>query len=342
MSKILKRADRRLQKAITDSTTGKRVYFYGATEREIDQKIFAYSAAAEKGALFSDVADEWWGSACENLAYQSVKVYRPALRRAVEFFGNTPIKNIAPRDVIRFLQKMSAQNFAQKTINNQRIVVNHIFNYAVAEGHIMYNPCTSVGLPKGLAKTSRSSASLEDEEKVRNSSDPWLFPLIALYSGLRKGEILALQWKDIDLENDLIYVSKSVYHVGDKPYVKEPKTSAGIRVVPLLKPLKEKLLQHAGEPNEYVISDTGEDPLTNRRYLTLYRDYCRNAGVTCTAHQLRHSFATIAIESGVDIKSVSEILGHKQISTTLDIYTDFRKAALERSRNALNDAFATK
>jgi integrase len=338
--KLKPRADGRYQKAITDSRTGKRIFFYGFSEREINQKILEYTKKAEKGRTFGEIADEWWEEAEPRLSTQSIRTYKPALRRAIEAFGPDNIKEITPRDVARYFRLLAAQNYANKTLSNQRIVINRIFDYAITEGDIMYNPCASLKMPDGADAERRSAASASDEEKIKTTDNPWLFPRIAIYSGLRKGEILALQWRDIDFDADLINVTKSVAHDGDKPYIKKPKTKAGTRLVPLLAPLKEKLLPLKGSPTDYIISDSGKTPLTKRRFETLYTHYKNDTGITATAHQLRHSFATVAIENGVDIKSVSEILGHKQISTTLDIYTDFRKAALDRSRAALNTAFS--
>ena len=338
MAKLQKRADGRYQRSITDKN-GKRVYFYGTSERELNRKILEYQEEQERGRTFKDVAEEWWEEAEPLLAVQSLKSYKPALARSIKFFENTPIVDISPKDIAKFLRSLALQGYAQKTLSNQRIVINRIFDYAVVEDDIKFNPCMSVQVPKGLPKTTRSAASMTDEEKIKTSNHEWLFPFIAIYTGLRKGEILALQWKDIDFEKDIISVSKSVYHKFDRPYIKEPKTEAGKRYVPLLAPLKARLIEKRGNPNHYIISDTGETPLTVSRYDTLFAHYKKEVGIECTAHQLRHSFATIAIENGVDIKSVSELLGHKQISTTLDIYTDFRKVAMEKSRGILNKAF---
>ena len=334
-----KRADGRYRKAITDPRTGKRVYFYGTTEREINKKILEYQLKSEKGRLFSEVADEWWSTVYDSLASQTIKAYKPQLARAMAEFANTPINDISPAVIQRFFVKLVRQQFKRKTLGNQRTVLNQIFTFAVLSGDIVHNPCASVSIPSCDKGERRTAATHTDEQIVAQSADIWLFPTLALYTGLRKGEILALQWKDIDFQKELIYVKKSVYHEGDRAYIKEPKTKNSTRVVPIIAPLKKVLLDRVGNKEHYIISDTGEKPLTNRRYLTLYRKYTEQTGVSCTAHQLRHSFATIAIEHGADAKTVQELLGHKQISTTLDIYTDFRDSFAQRAKDTLNGAF---
>lgn len=322
-------------KTLTDPRTGKRVFFYGNSEREINKKIMEYSAKIELGRTFSEVASDWWEEAEPELAYQSIKTYKPAMRRALNEFGSDMIKEIRAQDINLYLKRLAREGLATKTIANQRLVCNLIFSYGVLHGDLEVNPCASVSTPS-TKKATRTAASASDEEIIKRSADIWLFPTFALYTGMRKGEILALQWKDIDFKNNIIRVTKSVYHEGDHPRIKSPKTEAGNRIVPLLKPLRAILDNMEKKPDNYIISDTGKTPLTNRRFITLSKHYMAETGVTCTAHQLRHSFATIAFEADVPIKSVQEILGHKQLSTTMDIYTDFRKKSVDAAAEILN------
>ncbi len=336
--KLKKRADGRYVQTVTDPRTGKRVFIYGSSEREIRQKMLEYTAKSERGRLFGEVSELWWNEAEPKLSAQSVRTYMQAKRRADAEFADTPLKNIQPRHIQNFLQKVAKQGYAQKTLANQRMVMSLIFQYAVLDNDILVNPCTAVSIPKNLPKSERTAASPTDEATIRRSADVWLFPYIAIMTGMRKGEILALQWNDIDFDRNLIHITKSVYHEGDRPYIKSPKTEAGNRYVPLLQPLKEKLLSiEDREPDHYIISDDGTKPLTNRRFITLSNHFKKETGVTCTAHQLRHSFATIAFECGLPPKTVQEILGHKQLSTTMDIYTDFRKRAVADAAAKLND-----
>ena len=322
-------------KTLTDPRTGKRVFFYGSSEREINKKIMEYSAKIEHGRTFSEVASDWWEEAEPELDYQSIKTYKPAMRRALNEFGSDMIKEIRAQDINLYLKRLAREGLATKTIANQRLVCNLIFSYGVLHGDLEVNPCASVSTPS-TKKATRTAASASDEEIIKRSADIWLFPTFALYTGMRKGEILALQWKDIDFKNNIIRVTKSVYHEGDHPRIKSPKTEAGNRIVPLLKPLRAILNNMEKKPDNYIISDTGKTPLTNRRFITLSKHYMAETGVTCTAHQLRHSFATIAFEADVPIKSVQEILGHKQLSTTMDIYTDFRKKSVDAAAEILN------
>ena len=335
-SKLTARADGRLCKAIVDPRTHKRVYFYGKTEREINKKIMLYTQKAQIGRSFSEIADEWWEEAEPKLALQSIRSYKLAMSRAVTFFNDMPAKNITAKDIQKYLNTLASQGYSQKVVSNHRMVVNRILTHAVMEGDTDLNPCASVKTPTDLPKSTREAANRSDEQIIKDNVEQWLFPFFALMTGMRKGEILALKWKDIDFNKNYIYVTKSVAHNGNKPVIKTPKTEAGNRIVPLLTPLRNELLKRNGKPDEYIISDDGKSPLTNRRFITLYDNYRKATGITATAHQLRHSFATIAFEADLDPKSVQEILGHKQLSTTMDIYTQFREKKLSAAADLLN------
>ena len=340
MPKLKKRPDGRYVKTMTDPRTGKRVFFYGQSEREINKQIMEYQSEAERGRSYKKVSEEWWDQAEPTLAMQSVRTYNAARKRAEEAFGDTPIKDLLPKDIVAFLKKLANQGYSQKTVSNQRMVINLVFKHAVISNDTSFNHCASVETPRGLPKEKRGAASKEDEETILNLDNIWLFPFIAIMTGMRKGEILALQWKDIDFDNNVIYVTKSVAHNGDKPVIKPPKTEAGNRIVPMLQKLRERLLAcESRVPDHYIISDDGKSPLTNRRYITLYDKFRAETGVKCAVHRLRHSFATKAYEGDVPAKSLQHIIGHKQISTTLDTYTDFRKKSLDDATAQLEKSF---
>lgn len=338
-----KRSDGRYVKVITDPKTKKRISFYGTSVREVNQKLLAYEQKQEIGKTFAEIADEWWEGAEKQLANQTVGNYRTALRRATEYFGEDYIKDIASKDVQKFLNHLSKQGLAQKTIKNHLIVLNQIFIYAgIEESDIVYNS-KYVKVPKGSGKTTRPPATPDEERVILDSDHPWLFPVIALLTGLRKGEILALQWKDIDFEQNIISITKEVEHINNRPHIKEPKTENGIRIVPLLNNLKKRLEPHIGDPDHYLFSDDGGiSPLRKQRYNVLYAKYQRDVGIDCTAHQLRHSYATIAVEENAGVKELQNALGHADITTTMNIYTAVRKRNVENLANTLNAKYDQK
>lgn len=339
--KAKERSDGRLCKTITDPRTGKRKYFYGKTQRELNKKILEYENKLESGRTFGELSELWWNEAEQDLASQTVGGYRACLKRANENYGDIPIKDIQPKDIQALFKKMALESFAQKTIANQRIVLNQVFNYAIIEGDIQFNPCASVRIPKGTKKTVRKPASHEDEARILSSDHPWLFPLVSLLTGLRKGEILALKWSDIDFEENTIEVTKSVEHINNRPRIKSTKTEAGNRFVPLLKILRSKLLPQKGKPDHYIFSDDGgKTPLYKQRYNRLWELYAKEVGITCTSHRLRHSYATIAVEEDVKPKDLQNALGHADISTTMNIYAAARKRSVEKVAQKLDAKYS--
>lgn len=331
-----KRKDGRLVKAIT--VDGKRVYFYGSTEREINKKIIEFSEKKEKREYFKNVAEEWWDEHEPSLSYQTKRGYVTAMKRAISEFDNTQISEIETKDINLFLHRLGNMGYSQKTVINHRLVTNLIFKYAILKGYIKYNPCENVKVKKGLPKTKRTSASLDDEEIIKNNKDLWIVPFIALYTGLRKGEVLGLKWKDIDFEQNVINVVRSTYFRGNQTVEKSTKTEAGERTVPLLKPLKDELLKAPGKnPNHYVCTNAVKT-LNLYHYERRMNEYKEKTGLRCTLHQLRHSFTTMCVEAGLPVKTIQEILGHSNISTTMDVYADFRKKSMDLAIDTLNKA----
>lgn len=341
MAKMKKRADGRYQKVVENPKTKQKKTLYGKTLKEINQKISAFYEECDRVKPFNEIAIDWWWNTENQFASQTLKSYKAALNRSLKYFDQVPIDQITTKDINGFLLKMAKDGLAHKTVMNQKTVLNQIFDYAVIMDEISNNPCNHVTIPKNLKKGRRSAASEREEQIVKNSPDICLIPFIAIYTGMRKGEILALQWKDIDFERDRINVTKSVYHEGNTPHIKSPKTEAGTRLVPLLKPLKDVLFAiEERPPNDFIISDDGKKPLTKKRYDLIYNSFRKKTGVKSGVHQLRHSFATIAFECDVPAKTVQEILGHKDVSTTINIYTDFREKSFNKAAEILNEKFA--
>ena len=330
---LKRRADGRYVRAITDYKTGKRVYFYGTSEREINKKIFEYTVRAEKGRPFSEVANEWWSVEVEKLSPSTIRGYRAATNRIIECFGDYYISEIETSDINKVLNKLARQGLAKKTVKNHKIIINRIFHYAVIEGDIKYNPSSEAELPRNLPETKRHPATPGEEAIIRKNSEIWLFPYMALTTGMRKGELLGLKWEDIDLENNFIYVRRSVWY-GSGIHIKEPKTEAGKRKIPIIKPLREELVKHKGNPNHFVFGE--ENPISEKKFRCLYAKFQKETGVTATAQQLRKSFATIAVGANIPPDVLKSIFGHKNISTTLNIYAEVRDSRIAEAGDVLS------
>ena len=337
-----KRKDGRYVKTVVDERTGKRVYFYGFSEREVLKKIMEYETQAERGRTFAEVADEWWEEKLEVITAGTKRGYSAAYQRSVDRFGEMPIKDIRPKDIERYLRTLVKEQYTTKSIKNDKLVISLIFDKAVVECDIQYNPCASVPIPRGLPSKPRHAASKTDEERIKDSADLWLFPFIALYTGMRKGEIIGLQWGDIDFDRNVITVSRAAEHLGSRAHIKQTKTEAGVRTIVLLAPLREELLKHPRmRSTDYVLSeDGGVTPLTAKQYNRALRIFKEKTGIECTAHQLRHSFATLCFEAGLPDKVIQHMIGHAHISTTKDIYTDLRAEMIDAAGEILNAKIA--
>jgi len=157
-----------------------------------------------------------------------------------------------------------------------------------------------------------------------------------MYTGLRKGEALALQWEDIDFTNRQISVTKSVCHHNNQPHIKATKTKSGMRTVVLLDRVAEALQKiQTSDKSIYIFSGT-HTPLTNSQFQCRWEKYNQETGLSITAHQLRHTFATILFEAEINVKDAQNMMGHSDISVTQNIYTHIRKERTATSFTKLN------
>ena len=333
---MVKRKDGRWQEQMTITEGGRtrQKYFYGRSKKEVLQKIRAYQEDQERGPLFETVADEWWEMHEPTLAYTTTKPYRPAIRRAKEHFGKTYIRQIKPTDINRFLMDfIREQHAAQKTAKTQLMVINLICKYATANGYIPFNPARDISVPRGLAHEPRDMASDLDLARIKDSTDCTfgMFAYWILYTGLRRGELLALTWKDVDIKTRTITVNKSVYHISNMPQVKEPKSAAGIRTVPLMDKLLEKIKPGKG----LVFPGPSGGHIKEMEFKRLWYAYAKESGVSCSPHQIRHAYATMLFENDIEVKDAQQLLGHAYATTTQDIYTHIRQTRKEKLNQKL-------
>ena len=353
---MLKRSDGRWQDQITLPGMSKPKYFYGKTQKEVKQKMAAWKQEQTRGKSFEAAADAWDVWHADQVSYNGAEAYRAALKRTKEHFSGRMVQDIGPDEIDAYIRYLAGRGYARRTVQLYLDMLNMIYDYAIVNRWTESNPCNAVKLPSGLPKGRRDIPTDEELEKVRAGLeyDFGLFPFMLLYTGLRRGELLALRWEDIDREKKLIRVERAVYFAGNTPQIKEPKTEAGKRSVVLLDALRDVL----PEPGTGYIFG-GEKPLTKIQVRKRWLNWCRAAGLATgtttqkdgkngrtyesttweadiTPHQLRHAFATILFDAGIDVKDAQEILGHSSIQVTRDIYTHIRQQRRENTAERLN------
>lgn len=173
------------------------------------------------------------------------------------------------------------------------------------------------------------------EQAILNGKKDKLYGIIlCLYSGLRIGELIALQWNDIDLTKGILTISKSCHDGKDGLIIDEPKTVASRRVIPLPKqllPFLKSIKKKSDSP--FVVSANGK-PVSVRSYQRSFELLLKKLKIPHKGfHSLRHTFATRAIEYGMDVKTLSEILGHKNPTVTLNRYAH---SLMEHKANMMN------
>ena len=162
-----------------------------------------------------------------------------------------------------------------------------------------------------------------------------------MLTGIRIGELCALKWEDIDLENGILHINKTMQRIKTmdskakrktKIIIDTPKSIASIRAIPLPLILLDKLKKHKGKPNTYILTGTTKyiEPRIYQRHFKAHLSDCNIKDNNF--HTLRHTFATMAITKGVDIKTVSVLLGHSDVSFTMKKYVH---PNLEHKRNQI-------
>ncbi|WP_422487329.1 site-specific integrase [Gudongella sp. DL1XJH-153] len=251
------------------------------------------------------------------------------------------------------------------TIKHLHETIRMSLNEAVIDGYIMKNPSLNCNINFKKIKDKKKFYTAEEQLKIigaiNTESTTELLILTDMLTGLRKGEITALTWDDIDFENLSIHVNKAITQFKNRDdegnnyvrEIKEPKTKSSNRYVPiteelavLLKKHKQRMLQQnlkAGKSSkEYniVFQSTNGTHLMQANVSRSWRNVLKRAEVDpISFHGIRHSYATRLAENNVHPKVTQSIMGHSTISTTLDIYSHVSNTMVDSSREILTKLF---
>lgn len=263
------------------------------------------------------------------------------MNEAINYFGDIPIAEISVNMVKLYLDMLAKKSYSKKTIKERYAVLKQIFNFAFEREYIEKNPCALVKLkfPKTAITPKREAATFEDEAIIKNLSNDITFGFFAkflLFTGCRRGEALALTPKDIDFENKTVSINKTVEWIGNNPKIKPtPKTEAGIRKIPLPDILISELNNR--KKQTYIFENSDHGLMHHSQVARHWNTLRETTGISCTPHQLRHSYATMLFDAGIDVKTAQSWLGHTDVKTTLDIYTHLSNMRQEQSVSKWNE-----
>ena len=385
--KNTKRSDGRyaVQVYMGKGEDGKRKYktVYGKTQKEADEKSTELRLKLGKGLnidLENDSFKKWrerWLKFKKSEVSASHYTGLLSTSKHTEPLDFKKLVDITPWDIKALLADLAKENpntgkpASKKLLTDVKSIISQIFAEAIDNRVVDFNPAQNVKIPKSASKAEREPILKSQIKWIEETEHPaQTAAMIMLYAGLRRGEVVALTWGDVDLKNGIISVNKSVEYQGNNPVIKYgAKTKAGIRNISMPKILTAFLLRQP-KTGIYVV---GKDKIpTSGAWRRMWESYmctldvkygkrivdekrpCRKGlppdaplkkhdpkkgGIvikTFTPHQLRHTYATMLYDSGVDVLTAQYLLGHADLSTTMEIYTHLSESRKVKSVKAFD------
>ena len=368
---IRKRKDGRWEGRYTagrDPVTGKQIFknVLGKTQAEVKEKL--QKALAQAGKIdFTKTGKYtvtmWMNEWFENVA--KIKV-RPSSHQTYRGYidhhitpniGDLPLEKLTTMDLQKLYRKLlnkgrvdrveakkQPKGLSAKTVRNINQVISSAMDFAVAQKIIPENPCKAVALPKVEHKEMQTIPAEQLQAFLQEAKATGVYEMyyIELATGLRRGELLGLKWTDIDWKNGIIKVRRQVARV-DGQIVDAPlKTKNSYRAVTISQQAIEVLKQQKEKTNdEYVFPSPNGGPISPDSVNNMLKRVLARAGIPKVRfHDLRHTFATIALQNGVDIKTVSGMLGHFSAGFTLDTYAHVTTAAQKEAADTIGNVLS--
>ena len=248
-------------------------------------------------------------------------------RYFVPYFGKAHIADIQQIDVQKYfntVRSFSGKPLSNSTLKRQKIVLKAVFESAIDNDLCYKNPVRNIKFPNVSEKFQKTTFTREQAEKVEEyaKKEGRIDVVILLNTGIRRSELLGLQWSDIDFDNKIMHIQRAVTQVKGQILVDKPKTTSSERLIPFGTDFGEYLKTFVND-NIYVIGTS--EPLSPSAYAGSFRSFMKTASAelgvpNLTPHELRHTYGTLMRERGVDIYTIQKVLGHSNISVTAGIY----------------------
>lgn len=282
---------------------------------------------------FSEISIEWLEIKKTKIKYSSYIKYENLINRhLINYFNRYDLLRINSSLVSQFFQKkLNEENLSVSTLKTLLYILKSIIKYFNDTYHYSIN-ISNVELPsmkKEIRILNNREIFLLEKYCFENINILSLAILLSLYGGLRIGEICALKTENINLNKGMILVSETVQRIKSQShdhktelYIGTPKTQTSYRFVPIPKFLNDYIKEHYMNyfnNNTYFLSQK-DIPIDPRCIQKQFQKICKELDINLNFHALRHTYATNCVQKGVDIKSLSEIMGHSSVNITLNLY----------------------
>ncbi len=343
-------------------------------QKELNRQAVLFEEACMKGLVTSAVKFEkftkQWDEEYAKPRYKKVTYDKTShvLKRLNQEIGHMRLDKITTQNVQtligKFLkgdEKKGYRPMSPKTVKNYISCMSSVLDYAVRMNLISDNPCKRANLPT-VKQKEKDCYTLDESQKfidVLISKAPIVYQcyfLLAIYGGFRRAELCGLTWDNIDFENHIISVRKTLNYICRQGLqLDTPKTSKSERSLKLpddiftyLKQLQEfykneekRLLDAWRNDNEFVFKTVDGSPLSPQAPLSWLKKFCKREGLRYTnIHSFRHLNASLLISNGIDVKTVQACLGHAQASTTMNIYAHSFMEVQAKASEAVANSFS--
>lgn len=332
--------------------SGKRKYrsYYGSSAAEVERKYnnteARYIPSPEITQMtVKRLAEEWLFSAASRIKESTMANYRMKMEKhIIPAFGGTNIVSIRSADIYSFINSKIEGRLSVRYVSDILVLMKSIFKYAAREYGIK-NVFDGITMPKRTPGEVKLLSPAE-QNTLKNyisiaPSRVGLGIALAMYMGLRIGELCALRWEDIDLQKRILTVSKTIQRIGcvsgdkrTKLIITEPKSRNSSRIIPIPECIITMLTAFKSDEESYILTGT-EKPMEPRSLQYRFTRILKKLGLPqLHFHSLRHLFASRAIELNFDMKTLSELLGHSSIELTMRLYVhsslDRKKACMDK------------